>query len=485
MVIPAKVRVILLTPPQSPAPGGGRDSLSMIERGELQARLEASIERHDVPGAALGVLADGRVVEAAAGVVNLNTGVETTTDTVFQIGSQGKTWTATVIMQLVDEGLLDLDTPVQTYLPGFKVGDPDVSAAVTPRHLLAHTSGIDGDYFEDFGRGDDCLERYVESCAVLEQTHPLGATMSYCNTGYVILGRIIEVLTDKVWDAAMQERLFAPLGLTHTSTLPEQAILHRAAVGHLKPGPEEPVQVAPIWVLPRITGPAGLINSTVADILKFAQLFIDDGKGPDGTQIVSAEAIAQMKEAQIEIPDPHSLGSHWGAGLILFDWDGRRLCGHDGATIGQGSRLRILPEDGLAVTLVGNGPGLEQVYREMFSELFSELAGITMPSLPQRPEIAPDIDLTRYEGAYERLAVRYDLTANGGRLEGTVTLSGPLAAMLPNPVQKISMVPVDAKTFLSYDEGESEPSPAAFYGFEDDVPQYLHNGVRANRRVGD
>ncbi len=119
----------------------------------------------------------------------------------FQIGSQGKMWTATVLMQLVDDGLVDVDQPVRTYLPGFAVADPEVSSAVTLRHLLSHTSGIDGDNFADFGRGDDCLERYVESCATLGQTHPLGATMSYCNTGFSILGRIIEVVTGKVWDA--------------------------------------------------------------------------------------------------------------------------------------------------------------------------------------------------------------------------------------------------------------------------------------------
>ena len=102
---------------------------------------------------------------------------------------------------------------MRTYLPEFAVADPEVSAAVTLRHLLSHTSGIDGDNFADFGRGDDCLERYVESCASLEQTHPLGATMSYCNTGFSILGRVIEVVTGKVWDAVMRERLFEPLGL--------------------------------------------------------------------------------------------------------------------------------------------------------------------------------------------------------------------------------------------------------------------------------
>ena len=224
------------------------------------------------------MLHDGDVTTAAAGFANLRAGVEATPDTVFQIGSQGKMWTATVLMQLVDEGLVDVDATVRTYLPEFAVADPDVSAAVTLRHLLSHTSGIDGDNFADFGRGDDCLERYVDSCVSLEQTHPLGATMSYCNTGFSILGRVIEVVTGKVWDAVMRERLFEPLGLAHTGTLPEEALLHRAAVGHVAPGPGAPLEVAPVWMLPRSCGPMGLINSTVDDVLTFARLHLDAGK---------------------------------------------------------------------------------------------------------------------------------------------------------------------------------------------------------------
>ncbi len=98
-------------------------------------------------------------------------------------------------MQLVDEGLLDLDAPVAEVLPGFRVADPDVTRSVTTRHLLTHTSGIDGDVFTDTGRGDDCLERYVAGMAEVAQNHPLGATWSYCNSGYILAGRIVEHLT--------------------------------------------------------------------------------------------------------------------------------------------------------------------------------------------------------------------------------------------------------------------------------------------------
>ena len=410
--------------------------------------------------------------------------MEATPDTVFQIGSQGKMWTATVLMQLADEGLVDVDATVRTYLPEFGVADRDVAEAVTLRHLLSHTSGIDGDNFADFGRGDDCLERYVESCASLEQTHPLGATMSYCNTGFSILGRVIEVVTGKVWDAAMRERLFDPLGLGHTGTLPEEALLHRAAVGHVAPSPGAALEVAPVWMLPRACGPMGLINSTVDDVLTFARLHLDAGKGPDGDQLVSAERIGSMLEPQVASPDRHTLGTHWGLGVILFEWDGRRVYGHDGGTIGQSSRLRIVPDSDLAISLVANGgAGTQQVYEELFGELVAELAGITMPGPLQAPAERPEVDLERFAGSYQRLSVRYDLAPEAGRLVGTVTLSGPIAAITPDPVTKVTLIPVDDETFLLHDEESETPTPAVFYEFHDGVPQYLHHGARANPRV--
>ena len=276
-----------------------------IDPDQIHARLDALLAEHKVPGAAVGILHKGEVLEIASGVANLNTGVEVTADTVFQIGSMAKAWTATVVMKLVDEGSLDLDEPVRTYLPDFKVADAQVSKTVTLRHLLSHTSGIDGDYFEDQGRGDDCLQKYVESCASLRQTHPIGVTMSYCNTGYSVAGRIIEVVTGKVWDHAMKDLLHVPLGLTHTSTLPEEAILHRVAVGHISLKPGDPPVVAPYWMLPRACGPMGLINSTVKDALAFARLHLDEGKTSQGEQLLSAEAIRQMEEPQTEIPDPY------------------------------------------------------------------------------------------------------------------------------------------------------------------------------------
>src|SRR4051794_22657991 len=168
-----------------------------LDMTRWQDRLALLADKHGVPGATLAILEGDEVAEAAYGVLNIRTGVEATPDSLFQIGSITKVWTATLVMQLVDEGLLNLDEPVVTYLPEFKVADPEVTRAVTTRHLLAHTSGIDGDLFLDTGRGDDAVAKYVEACAGLGQNHPLGATMSYCNSGYIVLGRLIEALRGK------------------------------------------------------------------------------------------------------------------------------------------------------------------------------------------------------------------------------------------------------------------------------------------------
>jgi len=112
---------------------------------------------------------------AAFGVTNVDNPLPVDADTLFQVGSITKTFTATAAMRLVDEGRLDLDRPLQTDLPDLRLVDPQVAAAVTPRHLLTHTAGWVGDYFSDTGRGDDALARYVAEMAELEQLTPLGA----------------------------------------------------------------------------------------------------------------------------------------------------------------------------------------------------------------------------------------------------------------------------------------------------------------------
>ncbi len=217
----------------------------MLNAVNWATRLRDLAAEARVTGAVLGIWHNGDEVRAAHGVLNSGTGVPVTIDSLFQLGSITKLWTATMIMQLVDEGLLTPDTTIAEALPGIRLGPPGAASQITVQHLLTHTSGIDGDIFTDTGRGDDCVERYVDLLAGAATVFPAGAAYSYSNSGYVLLGRIIEVLDGQSWDESLRARLAGPLALTKTVTLPEEAILHRAAVGHQGSG--VPVRT---WSLP-------------------------------------------------------------------------------------------------------------------------------------------------------------------------------------------------------------------------------------------
>lgn len=458
-----------------------------IDEGHWRRRLAELAARRRVPGASLGVLrlrpgGEDEPAAAACGVLNKDTGVEATTGSVFQIGSITKVWTTTVVMQLVDEGLLDLDAPVADVLPELRLTDPDAAKRVTMRHLLTHTSGIDGDVFTDTGRGDDCLEKYTAVLADVPQNHPLGATWSYCNSGFSLAGRVIEKLTGGTWDEAMRERLFAPLGLRRTITLPEEALLHRAAVGHVSAAGSEPSR-APVWQLPRSAGPAGLIGSTAAEVLAFARMHLTGGLAPDGTRVLSEAAAAAMAARQAELPDTRTLGDSWGLGWFRLTWDGRRLIGHDGSTIGQNAYLRVLPDEGLAVVLLTNGGDTDGLYEDLFREIFAELAGVaTPPPLGPPPEPAA-VDVGPHLGAYERASTRLEVLrgADGPVLRTTVT--GPLASMVPDTVKDYALAPVEDDLFVARDPDTGHWMAVTFYGLPTGE-RYLHFGVRATPKVG-
>ena len=448
-----------------------------------QDRLTALADKHAVVGATLAIAHGDTTVAAATGVLNVRSAQPATPDSVFQIGSISKVFTATLVMQLVDEGLVELDAPVATYLPDFRVRDEEVSRTVTFRHLLTHTSGIDGDLFLDTGRGDDAVEKYVAAMADLGQNHPLGKTMSYCNSGYILLGRLVEVLRGATWDAVLHERLLAPLGLVSAGTLPEEALLHGAATGHLlPPGADEPV-VTPQWGIFRSCGPAGLIHMTAADLLAFARLHLAGGVTADGTRLLSEASARQMLEPQVEVPDPWLLGSHWGLGWILMEWGGQRVYGHDGATLGQGGFLRIAPDTGLSVSLLCNGGRMRELFQDLYTEVFAELGGIAMPPAPEPTGDAPDFDPADYVGRYVREGVEMVVAEAEDGLSMTTTSTSELAKSMDSEPTVMTLRPFQRDVFLTSMPGGGAAFPAVFFSLEDGS-RYLHLGARSTPRRG-
>lgn len=427
---------------------------------------------HKVPGAVFGVMRGGEVSLEAHGVTSTALGIEVTDDTVFQWGSITKVWTATLVMQMVADGELELDVPIQKWLPEFRVLDDDVAQNVTLRHLLTHTSGIGGDHIIDTGRGEDNLERYVETCAELGQDVPFGSAMSYSNSGFSIIGRVIEVVTGKSWDRVLKRRLIRPLGLTTTGTLPEEALLHRAAVGHLALPGHEPFP-APVWQLSRSAGPAGLLHGSAADLLAFAKLHMDRGR--EG--VIDGASVAAMQERQVEVPDKWTLSGGWGLGWMLFDGNAPGY-GHSGATLGQYAFLRVVPEQDLAIVLLTNAASGGLVWQALLTDL------VGLEPLPEVPTEPVDVDLSLYAGNYERLNMTFDITAGDGALTARMEAHGPLAMAQPPEARVIELQlhPVDNALFMASGPGIQRPLPFVFFDFDGDRPRRFHYGGRANSR---
>ncbi|MFZ3566300.1 serine hydrolase domain-containing protein [Streptomyces sp. BH097] len=363
----------------------------------ITENLPKLIAVHKVPGAQVAVLVDGEVVDAAAGVVNRATGVPVTTDAVFQIGSITKVWTATLIQQLANEGRLDLDRPVRQYLPDFTLADEHAAATVTVRQLLCHTSGIEGDRFTDTGANEDAVERYLPTLADAEQLYPPGEQFSYCNSGYVVLGRLVEVLRGQKFNAALREHLVTPLELGHVATHVGEAILELPAIGHL--GPD--AQPAPVYGLPPATAPAGAALAMPArGLLGFVQLHLAD-RSFDG-----------MRETQVSVPPLGALGDRWGLGWMLFDQPEGSMIGHDGGTIGQYAFLRVVPEEGVAVAVLTNGGDAAALFHEIGAHLLGELAGARLAAPPRVPEEPAPVDAHRATGTYRSTLLDFEVTVH-------------------------------------------------------------------------
>lgn len=449
----------------------------------LQERLTSLARRYGVPGASLAVSVDGRVATAATGVLNLDTGVEVTSDSVFQLGSITKVYTALAIMRLVEAGRLVLDAPVIDALPEFRVADPDVTRTVTARHLLTHTSGLAGDHFADTGRGDDAVQRFVTGLADVGQDVPIGTVFSYSNTGFVVLGRVLERLTEQVWDRAIRELVASPLGLDHTVSLPEDVLRFRSAYGHV--GDVDKLQLAPVSCLPRAISPAGAMWASAGDLVAFGQLFLDGGRASDGTRVVSEGSVAEMLRPQVPTPGFEDSADARGLGWAVLDRGGRRVFEHGGGTPGQRAFFEAVPDRGVALALLTNGGRSREMAHELYRDLHEELCGLETPSPPEPVLDDRPVDAAAILGRYERYGSRTDLWLGaGGMLQATAQAIEPLASQLPFLEPSTSEVyasTAGANVYVTREEGSEEWIPLVFVDIAGE--RYLLEGGRAQRKV--
>jgi len=395
------------------------------------AAVVKAMDRLHVPGVAIGIVDGDAEHSAGFGVTNIEHPLPVDADTLFQIGSTTKTVTATVAMRLVEQGRIDLDVPIRTYLPDLRLADEHVAANVTLRHLFNHTGGWAGDYFDDMGNGDDALAQIVARLPALPQLTPLGAVWSYNNAGFYLAGRVLEVVAGKPFEDVARELVLEPLGMDHSFFFPGDIMTYRFAVGHensFESG-EPPVSVARPWPLARTAHPAGGISSTVRDQLRYARFHMSDGTAPDGTRLLTRESLAQMQTPNVPAANGEFLGITW----FIRDVDGTRIVRHGGATHGQLSAFVIVPARRFAITVLTNASRGGELNKEIVQLALHEFLGLDEQD--PAPLDAPADQLAPYAGRYESLASLIDLSIRDDALVLQLTPRGgfPTKDSPPSP----------------------------------------------------
>ncbi|HEV2591104.1 MAG TPA: serine hydrolase domain-containing protein [Gaiellaceae bacterium] len=389
---------------------------------DLFEAVRESHQQHLVPGVAVGVLQDGEERHEGFGVTSVDNPLEVTPDTLFQIGSVSKTFTGTVAMYLVADGLLDLDRPVREYVPDLELRDADAAARATTRHLLSHTGGWVGDYFDDTGWGDDAVARYVGRMRTLPQQTPVGELWAYNNAGFALAGRVIEVVAGKRFEDVVKERIFEPLELTSSTYWPWEVMTERFAVGHMSH--DGKTEVARPWPVGRSAHPAGGITSTTRDLLRYARLHLDP-----------PPELAPMQEPQA----PAAGEGEW-VGLAWYGEESFRTIRHGGGTNGQLCVLVLQPSTGYALAVLTNGsPGGLQVLDAALGA-----AGFKKPE----PEPITGAPIDRYTGVYEAPGSRLKLSSAGERMKIEIE---PLGGF-PTPDSPPGPAPAPTEAFFFTDD---------------------------------
>ena len=422
---------------------------------DFQWYAESLIKTHDLPAISLAVWHNKQLHQAAAGVLNLETGVKATTDSIFQIGSISKVMTACLVMQLVDEGKVELDKPVKHYIRDFAIADHEATKSITVRQLLNHTSGMSGDFFPDDNRQTgNPIARLVDRCNLLPLVHPVGEHYSYSNSAFAIAGRLVEVVTGGTWFDAMEERLFQPLGMEHAICRPMDVLRYRAAIGHIpdhnSPSPKPWKQSKQLYLSMGLAPAGAAITMSAANLITFARAHLANGLTQGGQRWLSEKAAAQMLQPQVELPSLSSvLTSHMGLGwgLHRHNVSGRLVYGHGGGTFGQMSMLRIVPDQDLCIAVLVNAENATVAYETVINELLKELADIDLTE-PEPSYVAiPPQQLTHYVGDYQSSGEHYSFTIDDGRL---IAVYKDLVTKIP-PI-KLRLEALDNELWSSFDE---------------------------------
>ncbi|MDO5498315.1 MAG: serine hydrolase domain-containing protein [Propionibacteriaceae bacterium] len=327
--------------------------------------LFEKLRRHYlIPGAQLAVYHQGELHELVSGVERIGAHRTVTRSSRFALGSVSKIFTAALIMQLVEDGDVDLDRPITDLVPHAVRGSGDPAGAITPRHLLSHTAGLVSDHDEGSVTAAS-LRRQAQSVLAKGIVSEPGAAFSYSNGAYSLAAYLVEAVTGQDWWEALESFLVVPtglqLGFLHDARDPRAAT--DVVSGHtvdLTSGTVTPVD---FYIEPALT-PAGGLAGTATDLVNFGRAFMGSGDSALDFGIAHPDVLREMG-CGVPAADAFGLADGWGAGWALHHAGDRLWLGHDGTLDGGTCNVRVDPNGGTAIALTTNATTGLQLWEDL------------------------------------------------------------------------------------------------------------------------
>lgn len=340
-------------------------------RSELEPYIQKFVKTQEIPGLAIAVVQDGKVVyEHGFGIKTVNpkvvptafpagtkTGGRVNRDTLFHLASVTKTFVAIAVMQLVESGRVRLDDPVIQYLPDFKLDD-ERYRAITVRQLLNHTSGlpdrngINGHGWEHPETDDQALRRFVNSLSTEKLKFDPGTKYAYSNVGYEVLGELVSRVSGQTIEAYLQTRVLEPLGMRDSSMMFGDLKRSSLATGHATDDAENPFAFS-IYPFNRAQTASGGMISCLKDMERYMIANLNKGE-LNGVRILSPETYRTMWKPDVKTGADGSL-SDYGAGWYVGAFEGTSIVSHPGKDTGFLSYMALLPEKKIGVVWMMNG----------------------------------------------------------------------------------------------------------------------------------
>ncbi len=324
----------------------------------FDAYVEQAMNDWQVPGLAIGIVQDGKVVYSKGyGYRNKSSKMPVTENTIFAIGSCTKAFTAATVASAVDNGDLDFDEPIKTYLPNFEMYDDYVTENITLRDLLCHRSGLPRHDMVWYGT-DKSRAELIAGLAHLEPTVPFRSNWQYQNLMYTAAGYIVGQVNKTTWEDYVRKEILEPLRMENTNFSVEEsqkqtdyAVPYDLVLDELKEIPFRNLDAI---------GPAGSINSNVKDMTKWLRMHLNNGKFED-KEIISINNFLQMHQPQMTMPgkleEDEVFFRSYGLGWMLTSYRGHFRSEHGGNIDGFSANIGLLPREGIGVVILTNMNG--------------------------------------------------------------------------------------------------------------------------------